>query len=120
MPDDEPACRFLLPTPPSTNQLYANVPGKGRVKTARYKGWITAAGWEVKRQAPRFDYWGESLPAVRMLIEGAVGLDVDNLKAIPDLMQSMGVLSNDRIIEELTIRRAGGEPGKLVVSIWPM
>lgn len=35
--------KITLPLPPSTNHLYANVPGVGRVKTMRYKQWIKAA-----------------------------------------------------------------------------
>ena len=43
---------FTVPTPPSVNALYRNVPGRGRVKTSRYKTWINAAGWDVRAQKP--------------------------------------------------------------------
>ena len=33
----------ILPLPPSANRLFANVPGKGRVKTRAYKNWRKAA-----------------------------------------------------------------------------
>ena len=36
-----------LPFPPSANALTRNVPGRGRVKTERYKTWLRAAGTEV-------------------------------------------------------------------------
>ena len=39
-----------LPLAPSVNGLYANIPGKGRVKSERYRTWINAAGWSIKEQ----------------------------------------------------------------------
>ncbi len=71
---NEPACRFTCPQPPSTNALYANVAGKGRVRTKAYKAWIERAGWEVKIQ--------RAVPVagrVRMLIEGVTRIDLDNI-----------------------------------------
>jgi Holliday junction resolvase RusA-like endonuclease len=108
---------FTITRPPSTNSLFANVPGKGRIKTTRYKRWIEMAGKEMLAQGsrPRFD------GPVAMVIEGVTGIDLDNVKAIPDLMKHMGVLSDDRIIEELRVCRAGTcGAGKVRVSIWSM
>lgn len=42
-----------LPFPPSTNSLYQNVKGKGRVKTMGYNAWLLAAGQEIVRQRLR-------------------------------------------------------------------
>jgi crossover junction endodeoxyribonuclease RusA len=112
---EPPVCRFTLPPPPSTNALYANVPGKGRVKTRAYKAWITEAGWEIKIQlGGTIHTWNEP---VGMLIEGVKRLDLDNLKAIPDLCKTMGLIADDRLITDLHIVRAGD---KLTVSLWPM
>ncbi len=108
---DEPACRFRIPRPPSTNALYANVPGKGRVKTKRYRDWITAAGWEMRAQGTV----NFSCGSVRMLIEGVGKMDVDNVKAIPDLCKAMGIIADDKLIEDLRIVRAGDV---CTVSIW--
>lgn len=110
-----PLYRFTLPPPPSTNALYANVPGRGRVKTRVYRDWITFAGWEMKLLL------GGVLPMltapVRMRIEGVKRIDLDNIKAIPDLCKAMGLIADDRLIADLHIVRAGD---KLTVSIWPM
>lgn len=36
--------------PPSTNHLYLNVPGRGRVKTRAYEDWIFQAALMLNRQ----------------------------------------------------------------------
>jgi crossover junction endodeoxyribonuclease RusA len=117
---------FRLPIPPSTNNLYFNVRGRGRVKTPRYRRWITDAGWAMKRQhmpLPRFPAAFEitiSLPA-------KARMDRDNLKAIPDLLKSMGIIVNDdrrhmveyRVVEQdecaevvVELREKGKSDGK--------
>ncbi len=91
---------YLLPQPPSTNQLYSG----RRFKTARYKAWIEEAGWELRRQRA-------------MPVSGNFALtiwtpgkhDIDNLKAVPDLLQSMGIIGNDRTMIELRVLRDTGE-----------
>jgi Holliday junction resolvase RusA-like endonuclease len=115
MPDDEPACRFTCPQPPSTNNLFRNVPGKGRVRTKAYKEWIARAGWEVKIQ--------RVVPVagrVRMLIEGLTRIDLDNIKAVPDLVKKLGYIEDDRLVRHLTVIGADTDPGHITVSIWPM
>lgn len=110
---------FTITRPPSTNNLFSNVPGKGRVKTAKYKAWITAAGWEMKAEhsgilVPRFE------GPCAVAIEGVKRIDVDNsCKPVLDLLQAMNVLANDKLVEELRVCRSGacGE-GKVRVSIW--
>lgn len=39
----------LAHIPPSTNGLYRNVNGRGRVKTERYKVWLQAVSHDMKR-----------------------------------------------------------------------
>jgi hypothetical protein len=38
-----PKLRFTLPVAPPLNNIFLNVPGKGRVKTKRYRQWIKDA-----------------------------------------------------------------------------
>ena len=45
--------RICLPWPVSTNNLFLNVPGRGRVPTKEYKAWRETAGWELQAQRPR-------------------------------------------------------------------
>ena len=93
---------FNLPMPPSTNALYANVPGKGRVKTARYKVWIDEAGWELKRQwTPVPHLSGRVSMVVSLSLEARI--DFDNIKAIGDLLKRMGVLDDDKQIRDLHV-----------------
>ncbi len=110
--DDEAPCRFKVPVCPSTNNLYS---GK-RYKTADYVNWQHDAGWIVKAQRP--------VPLkgrVRVLIECpfARNRDLDNIKPVLDLTQSLGLVENDNRIDRLEIVRTA--PGtEMVVSIWPM
>ena len=89
---------FFLTPPPSTNALYANRrfgKGRGRVKTAAYRAWITTAGWEIREQHPG------ALPHYPGVFELEIWLpgsrrDIDNIKAIPDLLKTMGLISDDK------------------------
>lgn len=93
---------FTLPVPPSTNQLYATGSGR-RVKTRRYKAWIDEAGWSLLIQKP---------PVVdgkfTLSIWHSGRADLDNIKAVPDLLQSMGLVENDRLMVELHVYRSEG------------
>lgn len=105
--------RLTLPPPPSTNALFANVPGKGRVRTAAYKRWATAAGWEAKLQAK-----GETIAGkFRLSIWTPTRVDLDNsVKAIADLLgpqtekrkHSIGITDDDRYMVELHAYRSVG------------
>ncbi len=112
-----------LPFPPSTNSLYRNVSGRGRVKTERYKTWLRAAGNEVL-----------ATPLQRRLpIEGKFTLtvlagrpdkrlrDLDNLlKAVGDLLQSHGLIENDCLAESITVAWSPTvEKRRIVVFVWP-
>jgi len=84
-----------LPLPPSVNALYANVPKRGRVRSARYRTWLNAAGWALAEQRPRKvsgDYvlwlWCERPDGRRR--------DIGNLeKPISDLLVAHGVVGDD-------------------------
>ena len=99
--------KISLPRPPSVNALYANVPGKGRVKSARYRTWLNAAGWEIKAQKPgkvKGDYrlWLYCQRPDRRR------RDLGNLeKPISDLLVAHGVVSDDSACVELHVYWAG-------------
>lgn len=95
-----------LPAPPSTNALYANVPGKGRVKTLAYRSWLNAAGWDVaqQRQEP---IKGEI--AIDILCEKRQGRrpDLGNMdKAIEDLLVRHALIEDDSKVVDLRLRFA--------------
>lgn len=92
----------LKAIPPSTNHLYANVPGKGRVKSDRYRTWCQASGWDLKLQRP-----GRIEGEVELIIdmERTSSLsDISNrIKALEDLLVEHGVIEDDRHVVKVTI-----------------
>ena len=123
-PDGSPVSHFTVePMPPSTNNLYGNHPG-GRHKTPAYKRWAEAAGWHIVQQKPP-SVLGHHLA---VLIAGPLRVDVDNIKALLDLLSMpvagksgvrLGIIEDDRFIDDLRIVRAPqGAP--LAVSIWSL
>lgn len=87
--------------PPSTNNLYFNARGKGRVKTERYKGWLNAAGWDVALAKPKLM---QCPVKITILINRPnKRSDIDNRnKALIDLLVKHGVLIDDNQVESLT------------------
>jgi hypothetical protein len=93
-----------LPLCPATNNLYANVPGRGRVKTRAYKSWLTQAMLFGQVQRPgRIVGLADltiHLPAFRGDTDGRVKAAIDAAKAI-------GVVADDgkRYLRHEFIRR---------------
>lgn len=81
--------------PPSTNELYANVPGRGRVKTAKYNAWIETASLLIQSQCK-----GRVTGRVefRILVEDChPRRDASNItKPVEDLLVKCGILEDDR------------------------
>ena len=103
---------FEIPSPPSANNIYANAPGKGRVKTAAYKNWLVAAGWAALERLPK------PMPhcsgEVYVDIDMPPGADIDNLKPICDLLQTpranrlsagLGIIKDDKSVVDYHVRR---------------
>lgn len=84
---------IALALPPSTNALYRNVPGKGRVKTKVYLAWIKSAGWDLNLQKPKAV---AGLYRIRIRVPKDCPIDLDNFKAFSDLLQLHRVIENDR------------------------
>lgn len=90
-----PPVILTLPMPPSANDLFRNVPRKGRVKTQVYTDWLGHAGWVLRQQRPG------SVPGrvvVVVSIERASqAADIDNrVKALFDLLVLHKVMDDDR------------------------
>lgn len=108
--------RLVLPIPPSTNNLYRGGP---RYKTSEYRGWTSAAVGDLIVQGRI----GFMLPKGRYRIDIAAPFsrrrDLDNVKAVMDLLVSAGILPNDNMVDDLRVRRIPvGE--ELVVTIEAM
>ena len=90
----EPA-RVLLPPPISTNNLFANVPGRGRIATQDYKAWKLQADQLLRAQTrPRF-----LTPVFVSLMLGEIdvgNMDSDNAaKAAIDALKRAQIIVDD-------------------------
>lgn len=104
--------RFVLPRPPSSNNLFANAYGRGRVKTAVYKTWLLDCGWVIREQASR-------APAGARRVEGPFCVsivasgeqprpDLDNIiKPIIDALVKARVVDDDRHMMRVTAEWQG-------------
>ena len=106
---------LTLPAAPSLNNLYANVPGKGRVRSERYRVWFNAAGWALKSAGIRWETMRG--PVAVEIVTGNQRIDLDNsAKALLDFLVDMGILADDRQVVDLHLRR--GAPSKqAIVSV---
>lgn len=96
-----------LPLPPSTNALYRNVRGIGRVKAVGYKRWLVAAGaYGIVQKPPGgFPHFAHDFEVV-ILVPAKTRGDVDNrAKAAIDLCTAWQIISDDRHAQAVTIRR---------------
>jgi Holliday junction resolvase RusA-like endonuclease len=87
---------ITFPRPFSLNNMFANIPGRGRVKSSRYNVWIKHAdALALTQKLPRFE--GPVALHIR-LGETAVrpNFDGDNaLKPILDRLVAWGVIEDD-------------------------
>jgi len=87
--------RIELPRPPSLNNLYVNVPKRGRVRSKRYLTWIQAAKAEIAAQRPpRVD--GDYVLWLYVERPDNRKRDIFNLpKAVEDLLVEQGLVEDD-------------------------
>jgi crossover junction endodeoxyribonuclease RusA len=82
-----------LPPPPSANNLFLNIHGRGRVISPKYREWKVEAGWRLKQQRP------EKIkgPVVIDIVHQDIGkTDGDNtLKPLFDLLVDHQVIEAD-------------------------
>ena len=110
-----------LPFPPSVNGLYANVPGKGRVKSQSYRIWANAAGWSIKAQRPRPIPIGPYLITV-MVQRKRDGRrrDLENfIKAVSDLLVEHKIIPDDHHEERIEMQWSDAVTG-CVVELVPL
>ena len=92
-----PVASYDLPAPPSTNALFRNVKGRGRVKTKDYLDWEMHAGWSLRAQGiVRVEEYCVVIVGVE---RHSLQADIDNrLKATLDVLVKNGVLRNDNLV----------------------
>ena len=94
-----------LPAPPSANALFVVRDGRRR-KTETYRRWRIDAGFMLVG-APRHP----PQTPLRVTVDAAVNRtrDVDNLiKPVIDACQEVGVIPDDRWVDEVVARRGAG------------
>lgn len=107
---------YTLTTPPSANNLFRNVPGKGRVKTDRYKRWLEAAAWEVRLQHTGPALEGPTAVSIT-LKRPSKNSDLDNRAKGPiDALQAGGAIANDKQVTCLTMAWANHPGCRVTVS----
>jgi len=88
--------RLAMPPPISTNGLYRNVPGAGRVVTRKYAAWKRLAAQYLSAQGPLPTF---SVPVTVLVYVGETdvgAMDSDNtLKAYLDALKEFGVIVDD-------------------------
>jgi len=106
-----------LPLSPTTNNLFVNVPGKGRVASQEYRKWVQTAGLTLN-VAKRGQTFGKMLVQVGIMVPRKNRGDIDNrAKAVLDLFTVCGVWDDDKQVERLTIERHDDKD--LLVSVMP-
>lgn len=108
------ATTFRVPTPPSLNNAWKNVSGRGRVKTPAYRAWIEDAGWNLAAQRPR--RW--ACPVIVSVVIDIDRGDLDNrLKAIGDLLTTHKVVRDDIDIVAWMAAKSGSCGGWCEVTV---
>ena len=102
---------YTVPMPPSTNNLHYNVPGKGRVRTNRYRTWARAAGNDILAQQRRH-IGGPVFLTITLTPKPGRNLDASNaIKPLEDLLVDMGVIDADsrEIVRKITVEWDDGD-----------
>ncbi len=112
------AVTFHLPIPPSVNELFRNVPGKGRVKTQVYNDWRAHALTSIRmQQLTPID--GHVL--IRLNVEMAGNrADLDNrVKAIFDAIVEAKIIRDDSLVTGFLVAKLPAVNGLAHIEILP-
>jgi len=114
-----PMRNFTMPTPPSANALFRNLPKRGRVKTARYNDFIRQGITAIRAQKVK------PLKGYVVMVIGVERMsgraDIDNrLKALLDTIVMAGVLEDDRFVTAIALSWLPKANGLSHISIFPV
>lgn len=111
---------LYLPYPPTLNNLFINAPGRGRVASPEYRAWQHEAGLKLNTQRPT-PVPGKIAVTFEFRKPDNIRRDLGNLeKATSDLLVKQGVIEDDCLIEELSLRWVYGVPWEARVTIRPL
>ncbi len=92
----DPPKRVILPPPISVNNLFANVPGRGRVTTKEYSSWKREAAATLAASGPHRQFL-VPVEITYFIGEKGIGqMDAGNVeKAATDAIVAAGILRDD-------------------------
>ncbi len=106
--------------PPSINEMFRNVPGRGRAKTQRYREWCAAAGWDANGV-------GQCMGPFKLVLiisteKRRANADLDNrIKPVLDLLVTHKVVEDDRHCEAIHAQWGVTKPGiAFRAEVWPV
>lgn len=117
---DPPApVSFTLPTPPSVNRMFRNVPGRGRVKTAHYDDFVHMGVTAIRNQKV------QPVAGRVVVIIGVERMsdraDIDNrLKAMLDTIVKARVIEDDSLITAIAVTWLPNANGLSWVHLLPV
>ena len=89
----------LAHLPPSANHIWRHTKSGKTYRTEKYLAWLNAEGWNVKAQMPSQPKLAGQVHVICWLRRPSANADLDNrLKGIGDLLQSVGVITDDKQI----------------------
>ena len=109
---------FTIPTPPSTNALFKNVPGKGRVRTSAYDHWLAMAVTAIRQQrVPSIDFRVVMIMGVERM---SLSADIDNrMKASWDSLVKSGALADDSLVTAFAAAWQPAANGLTRIALYP-
>tara|TARA_R110000803_G_scaffold164245_1_gene227969 strand:+ start:925 stop:1281 length:357 start_codon:yes stop_codon:yes gene_type:complete len=107
--------KLTLPFPPSVNGLYAtNFKTKRRFKSKKYTEWCGVAIWSASKGVP---IKGKVKALYEFGRPDKRRRDVANYeKAVSDILVTAGVIEDDSLIEEITLRWADVEGVEVTIT----
>jgi Holliday junction resolvase RusA-like endonuclease len=106
-----------LPLLPSTNHLFFNVKGRGRVRSKRYASWHRDAGWRIRAaKVPKAP--GRIVVTVRAALPNRPR-DLDNIvKPLLDALTTFNVIEDDKLVTWLAAEWAAAvAPGMVEIHV---
>ena len=99
----DPSAVWLIPSPPSLNNMFANS-SAGRRKTRAYQQWRDGAMAAMVGQSRRRNF--QPPYQVALWLHVGARSDVDNrIKAVLDLLQRCGIIDDDRHVDRVAAQR---------------